>query len=51
MIDELVHLIWGRASVPYKIPQELDGPLFTLSSTTSFPIYRGFMMPDRGIAC
>jgi branched-chain amino acid transport system permease protein len=40
---ELVQLIWGRATVPYKIPAELDGPLFTLYTTT-FPIYRGFMM-------
>jgi branched-chain amino acid transport system permease protein len=43
VIVELVQLIWGRAAVPYKIPAELDGPLFTLF-TTAFPIYRGFMM-------
>jgi len=29
--------------VPYPIPPELDGPLFTLFTTT-FPMYRGFMM-------
>ncbi|MBC7500794.1 MAG: branched-chain amino acid ABC transporter permease [Herminiimonas sp.] len=40
---ELVQLIWGRATVPYPIPASLDGPLFTLYTTT-FPIYRGFMM-------
>jgi branched-chain amino acid transport system permease protein len=40
---ELVQLIWGRAAVPYAIPPELDGPLFTLYTTT-FPIYRAFMM-------
>jgi branched-chain amino acid transport system permease protein len=40
---ELVQLVWGRAAVPYAIPPELDGPLFTLYATT-FPIYRGFMM-------
>lgn len=40
---ELVQLIWGRAAVPYPIPAELDGPLFTLFTTT-FPMYRGFMM-------
>lgn len=40
---ELVQLIWGRAAVRYPIPAELDGPLFTLYTTT-FPIYRGFMM-------
>ncbi len=40
---ELVQLVWGRSAVPYPIPPELDGPLFTLFTTT-FPIYRGFMM-------
>ncbi|MES2263490.1 MAG: branched-chain amino acid ABC transporter permease [Pseudomonadota bacterium] len=43
LIVELVQLVWGRAAVQYAIPKELDGPLFTLFST-SFPIYRGFMM-------
>jgi branched-chain amino acid transport system permease protein len=43
LIEEAVHLIWGRSSVEYKIPPDLDGPLFTLY-TTSFPMYRGFMM-------
>ncbi|HJV50228.1 MAG TPA: branched-chain amino acid ABC transporter permease, partial [Noviherbaspirillum sp.] len=43
VVVELVQLVWGKAAVPYPIPAELDGPLFTLFSTT-FPIYRGFMM-------
>ncbi len=43
LIEEFVHLIWGRNSMDYKIPAELDHPLFTLYSTT-FPAYRGFMM-------
>ena len=43
LIVELVQLIWGRAAVQYAIPKELDGPLFTLFST-SFPAYRAFMM-------
>ena len=43
VVVEIVQLIWGRATVPYKIPAELDGPLFTLYTTT-FPAYRGFMM-------
>lgn len=43
ILVELVQLIWGRAAVPYQIPPELDGPLFTLYTTT-FPIYRGFIM-------
>jgi branched-chain amino acid transport system permease protein len=42
-VVELVQLVWGRATVPYPIPKELDGPLFTLYTTT-FPMYRGFMM-------
>ncbi len=40
---ELVQLVWGRAAVPYPIPKELDGALFTLYATT-FPMYRGFIM-------
>ncbi len=43
IIVELVQIIWGRAAVPYRIPSELDGSLFRIFSTT-FPIYRGFMM-------
>ena len=43
LIEEAVHLIWGRSSVEYRIPADLDGPLFTLY-TTDFPVYRGFMM-------
>ncbi|AMP05455.1 branched-chain amino acid ABC transporter permease [Collimonas pratensis] len=40
---ELVQLVWGKSALPYAIPAQLDGPLFTLYSTT-FPAYRGFMM-------
>ncbi len=40
---EVVQLIWGRSSVDYRVPAELNGPLFTLYGT-QFPIYRGFMM-------
>jgi branched-chain amino acid transport system permease protein len=43
VIVELVQLIWGRAAVNYQVPPSLEGPLFTLFTTT-FPIYRGFMM-------
>jgi branched-chain amino acid transport system permease protein len=43
LIEELVHLVWGKTPVPYRIPAELDGPLFTLFETT-FPIYKGFMV-------
>lgn len=40
---ELVQLAWGRLPVDYKVPAELDGPLFTIYGT-QFPMYRGFMM-------
>ncbi len=43
VVVELVQLIWGRAAVPYRIPPELDGPLFTLYAL-AFPVYRAFMM-------
>lgn len=43
VVVELVQLVWGRGAVPYPIPPELDGSLFTLYTTT-FPTYRGFMM-------
>ena len=43
VVVELVQLAWGRSALPYAIPAQLDGPLFTLYST-AFPAYRGFMM-------
>ena len=43
LIEEIVHLIWGRSAVDYKIPDLLDRPLFTIFST-SFPAYKGFMI-------
>ncbi len=43
LVEEIVHLIWGKSSVDYKVPASMDGTLFTLFST-SFPIYKGFMM-------
>ena len=43
VIEEVVHLIWGKTPVPYRIPAALEGPLFTLYSST-FPVYKGFMM-------
>ena len=42
VIDELVHLVWGRAAVDFAVPPSLDGPLFTVFGS-SFPLYRGFM--------
>jgi branched-chain amino acid transport system permease protein len=43
LIEEIVHLIWGRAPVDYRIPQALDFTAFTIYST-SYPAYRVFMM-------
>lgn len=43
VIDEIVHLIWGRLPVDYRIPPSLDFSLFTLFGAT-FPAYRGFML-------
>ncbi len=43
LIEEAVHLIWGRSAVEYRVPAELDGPLFRIIGS-QYPIYRGFMM-------
>ncbi len=43
LIEEIVHIIWGRAPVDYQIPAALDFTLFKIYST-SFPAYKGFMM-------
>src|SRR3954449_7079031 len=43
LIDEAVHLVWGRSAVDYRVPADLDGPLFAIF-TSQYPTYRGFMM-------
>jgi branched-chain amino acid transport system permease protein len=43
IIFEIVQIIWGRAAVAFNKPPSLEGPLFTLFTTT-FPIYKAFMM-------
>jgi branched-chain amino acid transport system permease protein len=43
LIEEAVHLIWGRSALDYRVPAELDGPLFQIMGS-QYPIYRGFMM-------
>ncbi len=43
IILEVVQLVWGRSAMDYRVPEVLDGPLFTLFGT-QFPMYRGFMM-------
>jgi branched-chain amino acid transport system permease protein len=43
LIEEMVKVVWGLTAVPYRVPEVLDGPLFTVYST-AFPKMRGFMM-------
>ena len=43
LIEEAVHLIWGRSAVEYRVPADLDGPLFQIMGS-QYPMYRGFMM-------
>ncbi len=43
VIEEVVHLIWGRAPVDYRVPASLDFTIFTIF-TTKYPAYRAFMM-------
>lgn len=43
LIEEAVHLVWGRQAVPYRVPDELDGPLFQIMGS-QYPTYRAFMM-------
>jgi len=43
LLEESVKVVWGLPAVPFRVPQVLDGHLFTLYST-SFPKLRGFMM-------
>ena len=43
MIQEAVQMIWGRIGVPYRVPAELDFPLFRLFDTP-YPAYRIFVL-------
>ncbi len=43
LILEEVQLVWGRSTVPYGLPAQLQGPLFTLYGT-QFPKSRSFVM-------
>jgi len=43
LILEVVQLVWGRSTVPYGLPEALQGPLFTLYGT-QFPRSRSFIM-------
>jgi branched-chain amino acid transport system permease protein len=42
LIVEGIRLFYGRLPVDYKIPKSLEGPLFTIFTST-FPTYRAFM--------
>ena len=48
IIVEVVQIVWGRSAVPYRVPPELSGSIFTLYTTT-FPTYRAFMMLVAGL--
>ncbi|AMM26402.1 branched-chain amino acid ABC transporter permease [Variovorax sp. PAMC 28711] len=43
LILEVVQLVWGRSTVPYGLPEQLQGPLFTIYGT-QFPKSRSFIM-------
>jgi branched-chain amino acid transport system permease protein len=43
LIEEAVHLVWGRSSLDYKFPPALNETLFNVYGT-GFPVYRGFMV-------
>ena len=43
LILEVVQLVWGRSTVPYDLPEQLQGPLFSLYGT-QFPKSRSFVM-------
>ena len=43
LILEVVQLVWGRSTVPYGLPAQLQGPLFSLYGT-QFPKSRSFVM-------
>lgn len=43
IIEEFILLIWGRISVDYKIPAELDFSIFSVFGS-QFPAYRVFML-------
>ncbi|KAA2242286.1 branched-chain amino acid ABC transporter permease [Salinarimonas soli] len=43
LIEEIVKLFWGKQPVPYRVPDVLSQPIFTLFETT-YPAFRVFMM-------
>ena len=43
IIEEIVQMIWGKAPVPYKIPEMLNYPFFEISGM-SYPAYSMFRL-------
>ena len=43
IIEKGVQMTWGLLPVPYRVPELLDFPLFTIYGT-QFPAYRAFML-------
>ncbi len=48
IIERGVQMIWGMLPVPYRIPELLDFPLFSLYGI-DFPAYRAFMLLVAGV--
>jgi branched-chain amino acid transport system permease protein len=47
IIERGVQMTWGMLPVPYRVPEGLDFPLFTMYGL-NFPAYRGFMLLIAG---
>lgn len=43
LIEEVVQFIWGKDSMPYVIPQALEGAAFAIAGNT-IPLYKVFMI-------
>src|SRR5258708_24415637 len=44
LIDEAVHLVWGRSAVDFRVPSHSCGPPFAIF-TSPYPISPAFIMP------
>ncbi len=43
VIEEVVHIAWGRSPVDFRVPASLDFPAFTVFAT-NYPAYKLFML-------
>jgi branched-chain amino acid transport system permease protein len=51
IIQRGVQMIWGMLPMPYRVPEALDFPLFSIYGA-NFPAYRGFMLLiSAGMLC